>query len=229
MSPMRAALLLLFGTCFVGAGLAPGAMSSGAAVGPCDPVQETLTVPRAELGELVNEWRMANLGQPPAAFSRPLDLAAQWFAEQAVQGRTSGHIDAYGRNWVARLQDCGYDPSWAGGSGEALATFFAQEGAGRTPTDALRRLTAPDPGHSNVVQAPVRWQCLGVGYARNEAATGTARAHVWVVVMAQYASATCPQPDSMPSPSPSPTVSPSPSPTPPSSLSWRTVVPGLAR
>lgn len=226
---MRTAVILLFGAWVVGAGLAFGAVSSGAASGPCDPVQQSLTVPRAELGTLVNEWRMANLGQPPATFSRPLDLAAQWFAEQAVQGRTSGHIDAYGRDWVARLRDCGYDPYWAQGSGEALATFFAQEGAGGTPTDALSRLTALDSGHSNVVQAPVRWQCLGVGYARDVAATGTRRAHVWVVVMAQYANAACPQPDSLPSPSPSPTVSPSPSPTPPPSLPWRTIVPGLAR
>jgi len=201
-----------------------------ASAGPCDPTQEALTPERSELGRLVNEWRAAHLGQPAAELSGPANRAAQWFAEEALAGRTSGHLDQFGRSWTERLVDCGYDPYWAMGSGEAVAVFFANEGAGATAAEALARMTEGGAQHSNVVEAPVRWQCMGVGHAANPNANGTMRSHVWVVVMAQHGGP-CPEPDGgappppTPAPSPSPTVAPLPTP----SIAPRAVVPALTR
>ncbi len=202
-----------------------------ASTGPCDPAEDALTPERAELAALVNSWRAAELGQPPAELSRPANLGAQWFAEEALHGSTSGHIDRFQRGWAERLADCGYDPYWAQGSGEAIAVFFADEPRGPSPADALAQMTEGGGQHSNVVQAPVGWRCIGVGHAANPAATGAMRSHVWVVVMAQHGGP-CPEPEEPLTPSPTPTMpapTPSPSPSPAPVLHKRAVVSALAR
>ncbi len=175
-----------------------------AAGGPCNPSGGLSAQGQTLFGE-VNAWRASQFGVPPAQMSAPANLAAQWFAEQMAAGKTSSHTDSFGRTWAERLVDCGYDNYWAYGSGEALAL-------GSTAQDAITSMTANSQYHQNVVQAPVDWQCGGVGQS------GTA----WVVVLAQYGSTQCPQAvtggggggDTGSSPSPSASVSSTPTQTP---------------
>jgi hypothetical protein len=172
--------------------------SAAAAAGPCNPTSGGVSGPEQQLISGVNAWRLSAFGAPPMELSAPAVNAAQWYAEQVVLGNANpnNHGDAYGRNWAGRLADCGYDPFWSNGSGEALGLFLANsEPTGATAIDAIANITAGSgPNHSSGVQAPVAWQCAGVGFASNPAASGNSFRYVWVVVVAQYASSDCPQP-----------------------------------
>lgn len=141
--------------------------------------------------------------------SGPVNRAAQWFAEAMIAGSSSGHIDTYGRNWVQRLVDCGYSAYWANGSGEALAGFGSSNPAfGSTVGEAFAFMTSSSPGNQNGVQAPIAWRCGGVGYATNPSAGQGQLRYAWVVVVAQYSNASCPEPATASTPS-SATTSPS--------------------
>lgn len=184
--------LVIVGSLLI-AGFALHRESAVAAAGPCNPANADISGPEQQLFAGVNAWRMSNYGVPAMQLSAPANKAAQWYAEQTVLGLTnpSYHLDAYNRNQIGRLQDCGYDPYWSGGSGEALA-FVASD------TEALAWITNPTPGHQNGVQAQVPWQCAGVGFASNSGAGGVE--YAWVVVVAQYGSSDCPQPVTGPPP-----------------------------
>ncbi len=157
------------------------------------------------------------------AASAPANWAAQIHAEAIASGQASGHTDALGRSWQQRLLDCGYPSNYVYyGSGEALAAFITQQPGG-SAGDALASITSSQPGHQNGAQAPVPWECAGIGYASSSGAFK----HVWVVVVASAPSpSACPQQVSgtaptttatapaTPTPSPTATPSPTPSPTP---------------
>lgn len=185
-----------------------------AASGPCVTTYAAVTTAEWNFFQSINSWRMAQLDVPSMTLNHSANEAAQWFAEALAAGQAYGHEDAYGRSWADRLRDCGYDPSWAGASGEAFAVA-------PSASAAFSSMTSDTPGHSNGVQAPVDWKCAGVGVSGN----------AWVVVVAQYSfGAPCPEavtgpaaPTNTPA-TPSPTV-PQPSATP----VHRSYVPGLQR
>ncbi len=210
-----------------------------AATGPCETTNAWVAPNEQELFTLVNGWRASNLGMPAMQLSGPANRAAQWFAEAMIAGTTSGHNDEYGRSWAQRLADCGFGPNY--GSGEALAGFGSSDpGFGDTPAEALASMTS-NPSHQNAVNAPVVWECVGVGFASNPNPGFGDWRYAWVVVAVNMYSP-CPEPGggtppesptatntptATPTKTPTKTPSPTPTPTPPGAK--RAVAPGIAR
>jgi len=218
-----------------------GGQSAVAASGPCDTTNYDLGANEQQLFSQINSWRASTMSMPAMQLSAPANKAAQWFAEAMIAGTTSSHQDQYGRAWSGRLVDCGYDSYWAFGSGEALAGFGSSDPSfGSNPDQALANMTANSPRHMNGVQAPVPWQCAGVGYWTNPTPKVGQLRYAWVVVVAQYSSASCPQAVSgggnptstatsgTPSTTTTPTRTPTPSPT-PTPVVFRVRVPLVAR
>lgn len=205
-----------------------------AASGPCDPVSPTVSGPEAELVTLVNQWRAQTFGVPAMELSAPATWAAQWFAEEMVAGRTSGHVDRHDRTWPERLVDCGYDNVWAYGSGEALAGFGSSDPSyGSTPQQALAVMADLNDGHQNGVDVGVRWECVGVGYAENPSPLFGELRYAWVIIVAQYPVGPCPQsvtgePPETPTPSPTPTATATPTPA-PAPAPQSAVIPNISR
>jgi uncharacterized protein YkwD len=186
-----------------------GVHRADATTGPCNPVTSSPGPQAQQLLSAANGWRSTNLGQPAMQLSAVASKAAQWFAEDMIAGQAFGHNDQYGRTWVQRLQDCGFDAYWSQGSGEALAGFGSSDPTyGSTVDQAIQMMTA-DPLHGNAVNAPVAWQCAGVGYAANPTAGVGQDTFAWVVVAVQtgpggYGSA-CDAPVLDPTATPTPT------------------------
>jgi len=223
----------------VGVFVASSGQTASAASGPCDTANFGVGANEQQLFDQVNAWRASTMAMPAMQLSAPASKAAQWFAEAMIAGTTSGHNDQYGRTWVQRLRDCGYDSYWSGGSGEALAGFGSSDpNFGSTPEQALANMTASTPGHQNGVQAAVPWQCAGVGYWTNPNPKVGQLRYAWVVVVVQYNSTNCPQAvaggGSTPSPTSTsmatstPTRTPTHSPT-PTPVVFRAVVPLVSK
>ncbi|MEP6870449.1 MAG: hypothetical protein ABI939_01225 [Anaerolineaceae bacterium] len=217
------------------AGLAAfmGPSESVAASGPCTVTGAGLDAEETQFLGLLQQWRASNLGNPAALeTSVALNSAAAWFAQwQVDNGGLGGHFDSFGRNWVQRAVDCGYDPNFAGGSGEGIYAVASSGALSIGPSQAILGITYPGSGVRIVSPSP-SWpaKCVGVAVKRNAAGTIVA----WVAVIAQYPAASpCPAGSGSTEPPPSsatatatstatktatptstPTKTPTPSPTP---------------
>jgi hypothetical protein len=159
------------------------------ATGACAPASPGVSGPESQLLSGINAWRAGALGQPAMANSAPANAAAQTLAESIIAGTGNGHIDSHG-SWGNRLLDCGYPTEFfpLQSAGEAVAVFTS---SGATASDAIADMTSLSPNHQSGVQAPVPWECSGVGYASG--GTGSFKS-AWVVVVASAPSAaSCPQ------------------------------------
>jgi hypothetical protein len=118
--------------------------------------------------------------------SGPINRAAQWMAQHLAEGKANSHTDAYGRGWTQRMVDCGYTGGLQG-SGETLAV-------GGSASAAFASLWTPGNQHQSGVEAPVSWNCAGVGRSGS----------IWVIVVAlrPAASGACPEPGSGSAPPP---------------------------
>lgn len=204
-------LVVALGGCFV---VIRWSAPADAAGQPCDTLNAGVSPQEQQLFDAVNSWRAGNLGQPPMQLSGPANRAAQWFAEAMIAGDTSGHTDQYGRQWAQRLIDCGWVLNIS--SGEALAGFGSSNQAyGSTPAEALAIMTDLTPGHQNGVQAPVPWECVGVGYWTNPSPAFGEFRYAWVVVTTGYKVTGCPEPGGGPPepPTKTPTATRTPTPT----------------
>lgn len=160
------------------------------ALGPCSTAAAGVSPEESALLTGVNAWRGSTLGQPPMANSVTANFAAQIHAEALIAGTANGHTDSFGRSWADRLRDCGYPAGYVTmGSGEAVEVFTNASGA--SASAAVAAMTSMQPGHQSGAQAPVPWECSGVGYASNP--NGNIK-HAWVVIVSSAASSTaCPQ------------------------------------
>jgi len=222
-----------------------GGSGAGATGGPCNPLSPGVSGTEADLLARVNGWRADAFGAPPMTTSGPANAAAQWFAEAMIADATQGHYDQFGRDWGARLEDCGFPGVFGAtfGAGEALAGFGSSDPSfGATPAQALDWMVQ-NPLHQNAVNAPVAWTCAGVGFATNPSPSPGDLRYAWVVLGVQVFGE-CPGPAAWsPTPStptaatstpttvpPSPTVTPTPDQTPvPAPAVNRAAVPLLAR
>ena len=205
---------------------------SAAAAGPCAVSHAALDSEETQFLGLLQGWRAANLGNPPALeTSGALNSAAAWFAQwQIDNGSPGGHSDSFGRIWAQRAADCGYDPYFSNGSGEGTYAVASSGALAIGPSQALTGITYQGSG-VRIPSASSAWpvKCVGVAVKRNAAGTAVA----WVAVLAQFtAGSPCPGgpggtlPPASSSPSPSstatktatptstPTKTPTPSPTP---------------
>jgi hypothetical protein len=132
----------------------------------------------------LQQWRLTSgVSNEPVEVSGALNQAAAWFAEWQVANNAFGsHNDQYGRNWVGRARDCGYDTFWAGGSGEGIyGTPTNGDDVG--PQQALSAMANQQGSQSGIYMygVPPNFpaKCYGVAVYREGGKVA------WVVVIAQ--------------------------------------------
>ncbi|MGI8927036.1 MAG: CAP domain-containing protein [Tepidiformaceae bacterium] len=221
----KASLVVVVAGALLGAALLLRGQGAQAATGPCGTTHDGLSAEESTFITLIQQWRDQNLGSysVPLTASGPLNRAAAWFAQYQVDNKKyGGHGDNYGRNWVDRARDCGYDTYWAGGSGEGVYTVQSSQPLSIGPSQAIagppgQGVTYPGSGVGIVANLSWPAKCVGAAVYRNTAGTIVS----WVVVIAQFpANSPCPEAGgtSEPTPTPTiatptPTITPSPSPT----------------
>jgi hypothetical protein len=225
MQKYRIVLVSAFGASLLAVALVLGFQPTAAA-GACNPTSAGVSAEEQQFLLLLQQWRQANVAPGVTMqLSGPLNRAAAWFAEyQVANGMQGGHTDNFGRTWVERAVDCGYDSFWSGGSGEGVYARAGSAVQHIDPSQAMAGITYPGSGvYIPLFTASAPPKCVGVAVARNPTSTAVA----WVVVIAQYPAAqSCPEPitgvtesggdPSSPSPSASPssTATNTPTPTP---------------
>ncbi|MFN0096770.1 MAG: hypothetical protein ACKVVT_18590 [Dehalococcoidia bacterium] len=194
MNRILLASLPLAGLVLLIAGILHGERPAEAA-GPCGTTHDSLDGPEQEFLTLLASWRAVNVTfTTPLQVSGALNAAAAWFAQDiVVTGGFGEHTDSTGRSWYNRAADCGYDASFAAGSGEGIFVATSpNDPVVATPSTALNAMAGNfGSGIYIRVGADHPWpvKCVGVGHFRN--ANGTKEA--WVTVLAQWpAEQACP-------------------------------------
>ena len=162
---------------------------ASAATGPCGTSHDAMDSEEYLLLPLIEQWRAANLPYAtPLEVSGALSAAAAWQAEYLATHTTGGgHGDNYGRTWVERAIDCGYDGATSGGipyaygSGEAVYALAGSFPLDIGPTEALDGLVYPGSGlHITTPSSSLPAKCVGIAVYRTPDSTSVA----WVVVIA---------------------------------------------
>lgn len=190
---MKRVTLLLLAASFAATAMILAVQREGAsAAGPCNTNDAGMTSEESQFLGLLQQWRNANVAHStPLETSAALSAAAAWFAQwQVDNGAPGGHNDSFGRNWVQREVDCGYDAYFANGSGEGVYGVAGSQALNIGPAQAITGITYAGSG-VRIDTPSTTWpaKCVGVAVKRN--ASGTVVA--WVALIAQYpASQTCP-------------------------------------